>query len=72
VRDAAIARHTWSGAKAAAVDTCNYGPELDGQSLTSSELLLRYIPDVVDAGPRVGAGRGGPAVSWPRWVRTRR
>jgi predicted dinucleotide-binding enzyme len=34
------------------VDTCNYGPERDGQipeldskSLTSSELLLRYIPE---------------------------
>jgi predicted dinucleotide-binding enzyme len=34
------------------IDTCNYGPdrdghipELDGTSLTSSELLLRYIPD---------------------------
>lgn len=34
------------------IDTCNYGPdrdghipELDGASLTSSELLLRYIPD---------------------------
>jgi predicted dinucleotide-binding enzyme len=34
------------------IDTCNYGPErdgqipeLDGKSLTSSELLLRYIPD---------------------------
>jgi len=34
------------------VDTCNYGPERDGQipelddkSLTSSELLLRYVPD---------------------------
>jgi predicted dinucleotide-binding enzyme len=33
------------------IDTCNYGPErdghipeLDGKSLTSSELLLRYIP----------------------------
>jgi 8-hydroxy-5-deazaflavin:NADPH oxidoreductase len=33
------------------IDTCNYGaerdgriPELDGESLTSSELLLRYIP----------------------------
>ena len=36
----------------AVIDTCNYGPERDGhirelddQSLTSSELLLRYIPD---------------------------
>jgi hypothetical protein len=36
------------------IDTCNYGPErdghipeLDGTSLTSSELLLRYIPDAV-------------------------
>jgi 8-hydroxy-5-deazaflavin:NADPH oxidoreductase len=36
------------------VDTCNYGPErdghipeLDGASLTSSELLLRYIPDAM-------------------------
>jgi len=34
------------------IDTCNYGPERDGNipelddsSLTSSELLLRYIPD---------------------------
>jgi 8-hydroxy-5-deazaflavin:NADPH oxidoreductase len=34
------------------IDTCNYGPErdghipeLDGTSLTSSELLLRHIPD---------------------------
>jgi predicted dinucleotide-binding enzyme len=34
------------------IDTCNYGPERDGhipelddESLTSSELLLRYIPD---------------------------
>lgn len=34
------------------IDTCNYGPERDGRiheldstSLTSSELLLRYIPD---------------------------
>ncbi|MFI5898315.1 NADPH-dependent F420 reductase [Actinoplanes sp. NPDC051513] len=34
------------------IDTCNYGPDrdghipdLDGTSLTSSELLLRYIPD---------------------------
>jgi 8-hydroxy-5-deazaflavin:NADPH oxidoreductase len=34
------------------IDTCNYGPERDGpipelddQSLTSSELLLRYVPD---------------------------
>jgi predicted dinucleotide-binding enzyme len=34
------------------IDTCNYGAErdghiaeLDGKSLTSSELLLRYIPD---------------------------
>ncbi|GAA1824663.1 NADPH-dependent F420 reductase [Actinomadura chokoriensis] len=34
------------------IDTCNYGPERDGHipeldsgSLTSSELLLRYIPD---------------------------
>jgi predicted dinucleotide-binding enzyme len=34
------------------IDTCNYGPErdghiaeLDGTSLTSSELLLRYAPD---------------------------
>jgi hypothetical protein len=34
------------------IDTCNYGPERDGhiselddKSLTSSELLLRYIPD---------------------------
>jgi 8-hydroxy-5-deazaflavin:NADPH oxidoreductase len=37
-----------------AIDTCNYGPErdghipeLDGTSLTSSELLLRYIPDAM-------------------------
>jgi len=36
------------------IDTCNYGPErdgnipdLDGESLTSSELLLRYIPDAM-------------------------
>lgn len=36
------------------IDTCNYGaerdghlPELDGRSLTSSELLLRYIPDAL-------------------------
>ena len=36
------------------IDTCNYGPERDGhipeldsQSLTSSELLLRYIPDAM-------------------------
>ncbi|GAA1452268.1 NADPH-dependent F420 reductase [Nocardiopsis tropica] len=36
------------------IDTCNYGPErdgripeLDGTSLTSSELLLRYVPDAV-------------------------
>ena len=36
------------------IDTCNYGPErdgpipeLDGKSLTSSELLARYIPDAV-------------------------
>jgi predicted dinucleotide-binding enzyme len=36
------------------IDTCNYGPErdghipeLDGTSLTSSELLLRHIPDAV-------------------------
>jgi predicted dinucleotide-binding enzyme len=36
------------------IDTCNYGPErdghipeLDGASLTSSELLLRYIPDAM-------------------------
>ncbi len=36
------------------IDTCNYGserdghiPELDSESLTSSELLLRYIPDAV-------------------------
>ena len=36
------------------IDTCNYGPErdghipeLDGTSLTSSELLQRYIPDAV-------------------------
>jgi predicted dinucleotide-binding enzyme len=34
------------------IDTCNYGPErdglipeLDGKSLTSSELLSRYLPD---------------------------
>ena len=38
----------------AVIDTCNYGPErdgripeLDGKTLTSSELLLRYIPDAV-------------------------
>src|ERR1700685_3039580 len=37
-----------------AIDTCNYGPEqnghipeLDSESLTSSELLLRYIPDAM-------------------------
>jgi hypothetical protein len=36
------------------IDTCNYGPdrdgripELDSKSLTSSELLLRYIPDAM-------------------------
>src|SRR6185437_15258370 len=36
------------------IDTCNYGPERDGRipdldskSLTSSELLLRYIPDAM-------------------------
>jgi hypothetical protein len=36
------------------IDTCNYGPdrdghipELDGTSLTSSELLQRYIPDAM-------------------------
>jgi predicted dinucleotide-binding enzyme len=36
------------------IDTCNYGPERDGQvpeldsgSLTSSELLLRYLPGAV-------------------------
>jgi predicted dinucleotide-binding enzyme len=36
------------------IDTCNYGPErdgnipeLDGTSLTSSELLLRHIPDAM-------------------------
>jgi hypothetical protein len=36
------------------IDACNYGPErdghipeLDGKSLTSSELLLRYIPDAM-------------------------
>jgi predicted dinucleotide-binding enzyme len=36
------------------IDTCNYGPERDGhipelddQSLTSSELLARYIPDAM-------------------------
>jgi len=36
------------------IDTCNYGPErdghileLDGKSLTSSELLLRYMPDAM-------------------------
>jgi len=36
------------------IDTCNYGPErdghipeLDGASLTSSELLQRYLPDAV-------------------------
>jgi predicted dinucleotide-binding enzyme len=36
------------------IDTCNYGPErdghipeLDGTSLTSSELLLRYNPDAM-------------------------
>ena len=36
------------------IDTCNYGPERDGhipdldsESLTSSELLLRYIPDAM-------------------------
>ncbi|MGQ4513180.1 NAD(P)-binding domain-containing protein [Streptomyces sp. DW26H14] len=36
------------------IDTCNYGPERDGHipeldsdSLTSSELLLRYVPDAV-------------------------
>lgn len=36
------------------IDTCNYGPERDGHipeldsnALTSSELLLRYIPDAI-------------------------
>jgi predicted dinucleotide-binding enzyme len=36
------------------IDTCNYGPErdgriveLDGTTLTSSELLLRYLPDAM-------------------------
>ena len=36
------------------IDTCNYGPErdghipeLDGKSLTSSELLLRHVPDAL-------------------------
>jgi len=36
------------------IDTCNYGPERDGHipeldsnSITSSELLLRYIPDAL-------------------------
>ncbi len=36
------------------IDTCNYGPErdghipeLEGTSLTSSELLLRYVPDAM-------------------------
>ena len=36
------------------IDTCNYGlerdghfPELDDNSLTSSELLLRYMPDTM-------------------------
>src|SRR6202453_2418490 len=36
------------------IDTCNYGPERDGhipeldnQSLTSSELLQRYLPDAI-------------------------
>jgi predicted dinucleotide-binding enzyme len=36
------------------IDTCNYGPdrdghipELDGTSLTSSELLLPYVPDAM-------------------------
>src|SRR6266540_5994908 len=36
------------------IDTCNYGPERDGHipeldsnSVTSSELLLRYIPDAM-------------------------
>lgn len=36
------------------IDTCNYGPERDGRipeldstSLTSSELLLRYVPEVM-------------------------
>jgi len=36
------------------IDTCNYGPERDGHiaeldsnAVTSSELLLRYIPDAV-------------------------
>lgn len=36
------------------IDTCNYGaerdghiPELDSKSLTSSELLLRYVPDAL-------------------------
>jgi hypothetical protein len=38
----------------AVIDTCDYGPErdgsipeLDGKSLCSSELLLRYLPDAV-------------------------
>ena len=41
-------------ARKTVIDTCNYGPErdghipvLDGKSLTSSELLLRYIPDAM-------------------------
>lgn len=36
------------------IDTCNYGPERDGhipeldsESITSSELLLRYVPDAM-------------------------
>ncbi|USQ86031.1 NAD(P)-binding domain-containing protein [Streptomyces phaeoluteigriseus] len=36
------------------IDTCDYGPqrdghisELDSKSLTSSELLLRYVPDAL-------------------------
>jgi predicted dinucleotide-binding enzyme len=40
------------------IDTCNYGPERDGHipeldsgSLTSSELLLRYVPDATIVKP---------------------
>ena len=45
------------------IDTCNYGPERDGhipeldsESLTSSELLLRYIPDAMLVKARPGWG----------------
>ncbi|MGW7595765.1 NADPH-dependent F420 reductase, partial [Streptomyces rubiginosohelvolus] len=55
------------------IDTCNYGPgrdghipELDSESLTSSELLLRYIPDamLVKAFNNIGDGQI-PALARP-------